>query len=78
MDRKRRINDTLRLRIQKHRVNSKFKENSIQNHSNSSNGVKINKFLLYLLQNIMFRNKLLFISESVEKNAEEQNIKVDN
>ena len=56
---------------------SKFKENSIQNHSDLSDG-KVHKFLLYLLKNIILRNKLLFISESVEFNAEKQNIEVYN
>ena len=49
----------------------------IQNDSDWSDGGKIHKFLLYLLQNIIFRNKLLFIPESVEHNVEEQNIEVD-
>ena len=79
MDRKRCANDTLRSRVRKHRVISRFKENSIQNHSDSKDGGKVHKFLLYLLQNIIFRNKLLFISvESVEHNVKEQNIEVDN
>ena len=78
MDRKRRENGTLRSRVRKHRVISKFKEDSIQNHSDSSDGGKVHKFLLYLLQNIIFGNKLLFSSESVEHNLEEQNIEVDN
>ena len=56
----------------------KFKENSIQHHSDSSDGGKVHKFLLYLLENIIFTKKLLLILESVEHNAEEQNIKVDN
>ena len=62
--------------MRKHRVMLKFKENSSQNHSDSSDGAKVHKFL-YLLQNIILRNELLFISESVEHNVEEQNIKVD-
>ena len=66
MDTKRRANDILRSRVRKHRVISKFKENPIQNHSYSSDSGKVDKFLLYLLQNIIFRNKLLFISESSE------------
>ena len=57
MDRKRCANDILRSRVRKHRVIPKFKENSIQNYSDWSDGGKVNKFLLYLLQNIIFRNK---------------------
>ena len=76
MDRKRRANDTLRSQVRKHRLIQKFKENSIQNHCDSSDRGKVHKFLLYLLQNIILRDKLLFISESVEHNVEEQNIKV--
>ena len=52
---------------------SKFKENSIQNHSDSSDGVKVHKLLLYVFENIIFRNKLLFISKPVELNVKEQN-----
>ena len=70
MDRKRRANDTLRSRVRKHRVISKFKKNSIQNHSDSSDGGKVHRFLLYLSQNIIFGNMLLFISEPVEHNVE--------
>ena len=65
MDEKRRANDTSRSRVQKHFVISKFKENSKQNHSHSGDGGKIHKSLIYLLPNIIFGNKLLFISESV-------------
>ena len=36
-----------------------------------------NFYYIYLLQNIIFRNKLLFVSESVEHNVEEQNIEVN-
>ena len=46
MDRKRHANDTLRSRVRKHRVILKFKENSIQNHSDSSNGDKVHKFFI--------------------------------
>ena len=35
MDTKCRANDTLRSQVRKHRVIPKFKENSIQNHSDS-------------------------------------------
>ena len=38
---------------------------------------KVHTFLLYLLQNIILRNKF-FILDPVEHNAEEQNIEVDN
>ena len=69
MDRKRRANDTLRSRVRKHRVISKFKENSIPNHSDSSDDRKVHKFVLYLLQNANFRNKLLCIAEFVEHNV---------
>ena len=76
MDRKHHVNDTLRSRVQKHRVISKFKENSIQNHFDSSDDGKVHKFVLYSLQNIIIRNNL-FISESVEQNIEQRNIEVD-
>ena len=54
MDRKRRANDALHSRVRKHRVISDFKDSSIQNHSNSNDGGKVYKFLLYLLQNLKY------------------------
>ena len=50
----------------------------ISNHFYSLLGSKYKYCLSYLLQNIIFRNRLLFIPNSVEHNVEEQNIKVDN
>ena len=60
MDRKC-ANGTLRSRIRKLCVISKFKKNSIENHSDSSHGDKVHKFLLYLMQKILFRNKIFYL-----------------
>ena len=50
MDRKRCANDTLRSRIRKNRVISKFKGNSIQNNSDSSDAGMYTNF-----DNIFFK-----------------------
>ena len=45
MDRKRCANDTLRPWVRKHRVLSKFKENSIQNHTQKKDLIESKKII---------------------------------